>query len=106
VGKTKRGKGTKLMALADSSGLPFAMNAASASPHEVTLVKQTLESRFTEEKPERLVGDRAYDSDLLDTAMAVSSGTKMSSYSISSGYSLGGVVRIRRSTARTPSPLG
>jgi threonine synthase len=39
-------------------------------------------------------------------AMAVSSGTKMSSYSISSGYSLGGVVRIRRSTASTPSPSG
>jgi transposase len=70
VGKTKQGKGTKLMALADRSGLPLAINAASASPHEVTLVKQTLESRFTKEKPERLIGDRAYDSDLLDAAMA------------------------------------
>jgi transposase len=70
VGKTKQGKGTKLMALADRSGLPLAINAASASPHEVTLVKQTLESRFTKEKPERLIGDRAYDSDLLDAALA------------------------------------
>jgi Transposase DDE domain len=61
VGKTKRGKGTKLMALSDGSGLPLAVNVASASPHEVTLVKQTLESRFIEKKPERLVGDRAYD---------------------------------------------
>jgi transposase len=32
VGKTKRGKGTKLMAIADSSGLPVAVHAASASP--------------------------------------------------------------------------
>jgi transposase len=70
VGKTKQGKGTKLMALADRSGLPLAINAASASPHVVTLVKQTLESRFTKEKPVRLIGDRAYDSDLLDAAMA------------------------------------
>jgi serine phosphatase RsbU (regulator of sigma subunit) len=43
VGKTKRGKGTKLMAVADRSGLPVAAHAASASPHEVTLVKETLD---------------------------------------------------------------
>ena len=61
MGKTKRGKGTKLMAVADRSGLPLAVNAASASPHEVALVEQTLELRFIKEKPERLVGDRAYD---------------------------------------------
>jgi len=36
VGKTKRGNGTKLMALADASGLPLAVRAASAPPHEVT----------------------------------------------------------------------
>jgi transposase len=38
----------------------------SASPHEVSLVEDTLEKRFTQEKPERLIGDRAYDSDPLD----------------------------------------
>jgi len=32
----------------------------------VKLVEETLEKRFTEEKPERLIGDRAYDSDPLD----------------------------------------
>jgi transposase len=57
------------MALADSSGLPLAVSAASVSPHEVTLVEQTLESRFVDEKPERLVGDRAYDSDPLDAEL-------------------------------------
>src|SRR5215210_6408530 len=36
VGKTKRGKGTKLMALADGSGLPLSVRAASPSPHRVT----------------------------------------------------------------------
>src|SRR3712207_8905584 len=50
IGKTKRGKGTKLMAVADSSGLPLAVSVTSASPHEVTLVEQALESRFVEEK--------------------------------------------------------
>jgi hypothetical protein len=69
VGKTKRGKGTKLMMVADSSGLPLAVSMASASPHEVTLVQQTLESRFVEEKPKRLIGDRAYDSDPLDAEL-------------------------------------
>jgi len=57
------------MVVADGSGLPLALNAASASPHEVTLVEQTLESRFVKEKPERLIGDRAYDSDPLDTEL-------------------------------------
>ncbi len=46
VGPTKRGKGTKLMAVADRFGLPLAACAASASPHERTLVAATLDSRF------------------------------------------------------------
>lgn len=66
MGKTKRGKGTKLMAIADRAGLPVAIYEESASPHEVTLVEGTLESRFTGDKPEHLVGDKAYDSDSLD----------------------------------------
>ena len=70
VGKTKRGKGTKLMAVADRSGLPLAARATSASPHEVTLVGETLGSRFVEELPEKLIGDKAYDSDGLDEELA------------------------------------
>jgi transposase len=57
------------MAVADSSGLPLAVSVASASPHEVTLVEQTLESGFLLEKPKRLIGDRAYDSDPLDAEL-------------------------------------
>ena len=66
MGKTKRGKGTKLMAVADRSGLPIAISVESASPHEVRLVERTLKHRFTKECPKRLIGDRAYDSDPLD----------------------------------------
>jgi transposase len=69
VGKTKRGKGTKLMALADASGLPLAVHAASASPHEVTLVEATLAASCVGEEPERLIGGRDYDSDSLDGAL-------------------------------------
>ncbi len=69
MGKTKRGKGTKLMAMADSAGLPVAAHTASASPHEVTLVGDTLSSRFIDDLPEHLIGDKAYDSDHLDAEL-------------------------------------
>ena len=68
MGKTKRGKGTKLMAMADRFGLPLAACTASASPHEVTLVAPTLDSRFVDDFPRRLIGDRGYDADPLDAA--------------------------------------
>ena len=41
VGKTKRGKGSKLMAIADRDGLPLAVCTESASPAEVKLVAAT-----------------------------------------------------------------
>ena len=70
MGPTKRGKGSKIMAVADRTGLPLAVNVASASPHEVTLVKSTLESAFLPDPPERLIGDKAYDSDALAADLA------------------------------------
>lgn len=70
MGKTKRGKGTKLMVIADASGLPLAVHAASASPHEVTLVEATLAKTVTLGRPRRPIGDRAYDSDPLDQRLA------------------------------------
>ena len=59
--------------MADRFGLPFAacvIWAASATPHEVTLVAPTLDARFIAALPSRLIGDRAYDADPLDTALA------------------------------------
>lgn len=70
VGKTKRGKGTKLMAVADGAGLPIAICITFASPHEVTLVEPTLEAVFAPDPPERLIGDLAYESDPLDEQLA------------------------------------
>ena len=70
MGPTKRGKGSKLMAVADGHGLPLAVDVASASPAEVRLVISTLEARFIPELPERLIGDKAYDSDPLAEKLA------------------------------------
>jgi transposase len=71
VGKTKRGKGTKLMAVADSAGIPVAIHTAPANPHEITLVEATITERFVEACPDRLIGDRAYDSDQMDAQLAL-----------------------------------
>ncbi len=70
VGATKWGKGTKIMAIADRAGLPLAVHIESAAPHEVTLVDKTLAACFVDEQPERLIGDKAYDSDPLDEQLA------------------------------------
>jgi transposase len=58
------------MAIADRSGLPIAVSIASASPHESTLVEQTLAARFVPAVPQRIIADKAYDSDPLDQRLA------------------------------------
>ena len=63
IGKTKRGKGTKRVVVADGQGFPVGVHVCSASPHEAKLVEATLER--THGQPERLIADRAYDSDPL-----------------------------------------
>jgi hypothetical protein len=54
------------MAIADTSGLPIAANVECASPHEITLAKSTIKSLFIRCKPQKTIGDKAYDSDTLD----------------------------------------
>jgi transposase len=58
------------MAVADGAGFPLAIYATSASPHEVRLVSVTIEHRLIQEVPEKLIGDKAYDSDPLDAELA------------------------------------
>jgi transposase len=48
--------------------------------HEVTLVRATLASSFLEEKPQRLIGEKAYDSDPLEEAL-LEEGIEMNSSS-------------------------
>jgi transposase len=54
------------MAIADATGIPLSVWTTGASTHEVKLVEKTIEKRFIKEKPKRIIGDRAYDSDPLD----------------------------------------
>lgn len=66
VGVTKAGKGVKIMVLVDARGLPVAVHTGSATPHESKLVQQLFDFMLTIEMPERVIGDKAYDSDALD----------------------------------------
>lgn len=65
------------MAVADRSGLPVAVCIESASWSEVRLVEDTLEGGFTQGSPERLIGDKAYDSDALDKNLLAKFGIEM-----------------------------
>jgi len=65
------------MAIADAAGLPVAAHVESASPHEVKLVEDTIDSSFTEYAPDKLVGDKAYDSDKLDAQLLDERGVEM-----------------------------
>lgn len=69
IGCTKAGKGVKIMIMVDAKGLPIAVNTGTASPHESTLVEPLFDFMVTVDFPERLIGDKAYDSDKLDAAM-------------------------------------
>ena len=66
----ERGKATKIMAVADRHGLPIACGLASGQRREEKLVHETLKARFVDDLPERLIGDKAYDSNQLDADLA------------------------------------
>ncbi len=50
--------------------MPIPVYTDSANPHEVKLVQATLNEIVTVGRPRRIIGDRAYDSDPLDAALA------------------------------------
>ena len=58
------------MAITDAAGIPLSIDTCGASRHEVKLVSRILEARFLPDLPERLIGDKAYDSDPLDIELA------------------------------------
>jgi len=53
------------MAVVDGNGLPLSVTVHSASPAEVRLAEQVVEAIPGTRKPERLIGDKAYDSEKL-----------------------------------------
>jgi len=70
IGATKAGKGVKIMVLVDAQGLPISIDTTSAAPHESQLVQRLFDFMLTEQRPERVIGDRAYDSDKLDQELS------------------------------------
>ena len=62
VGKTKKGEGTKIMAIVDGASLPLGISIASASPHEITLVEEVIASITITENLGRLIGDNLMSS--------------------------------------------
>ncbi|WP_390817772.1 IS5 family transposase [Symmachiella macrocystis] len=70
VGKTKRGKGTKIMLLINGEGLPLGVDTESASASEVNLIERLVDRRTTQRPPARLIYDKAGDSDPLRERLA------------------------------------
>ncbi len=70
VGLTRLGKSVKIMVLVDAAGVPVAVDTASSAPHESQLVQQLFDFMLPQEVPPRVIGDKAYDSDPLDAALA------------------------------------
>lgn len=56
----KRGKGTKIMTIADASAFPVAAHIESAFPHEVKLVDKTIDKRFLNKAPDDLIGRQRF----------------------------------------------
>jgi transposase len=77
VGPTRRGKGTKIIAIAADNSLPLAVSVDSASPAECQLVEYVLAGSFLDHLPARLIGDKAYDSDPLDRRLHEEYGIEM-----------------------------
>ena len=57
------------MAIADRNGLPISATIASGERNEVRLVDAAVAERFTKDKPQKLIGDKAYDSAQLEIAL-------------------------------------
>ncbi len=72
------------MAIADAVGLPIAVGISSASPHEVTLVEETLDNAFVADAIHRLIGDKAYDSIGLDERLHEERGIELIAPNLSS----------------------
>ena len=76
IGKTKVGKGSKVMLVVEGNGLPIGLHLDSAQPHEITLAAQTLKTIRVPQtcgrprtRPTALAADKAYDSRAFRTAL-------------------------------------
>jgi transposase len=70
VGKTKKGKGTKLMLLTEIQGTAISASTTSAPIAEVHTTKTLVALRATKRRPKRLIYDKAADSDWIRDSLA------------------------------------
>ena len=70
IGRTRGGKATNIMAVADRHGLPIAAGIAGDERQETQLKPQTLDACFTPQVPFILIGDKAYGIDKLGAQLA------------------------------------
>jgi transposase len=69
VGKTKRGKGTKIMLLVDGRGVPVSEMTLGANVSEVHTIETLVDVQVAGRRPERLIYDRAADADWLRASL-------------------------------------
>ncbi len=58
------------MLVVDAQGLPVAVKPAPAHPHESPSIQPRFGCRLTTQRPECIIGDKAYDRDPLDAELA------------------------------------
>lgn len=69
MGKTKKGKGTKLMLMTDGQGVPLSAFTTSAQDAEVNTIETLVDVRQLKKRPQRLLYDKAADADWLRDAL-------------------------------------
>ena len=70
VGKTKRGKGVKLMLLVDGNGLFLSAFTTAANHAEVSCIETLVDVRTCDRMPERLIYDKTADADWMREHLA------------------------------------
>ena len=58
------------MAVVEAQGLPIGVRVFTAGQHEVKQAQETVHSCATQDLPDRVIADRAFDSDALDISLA------------------------------------
>jgi transposase len=80
VGKTKRGKGSKIMAIADRQGRPVAVHVESATPHEVNVARtmqRMMNLRITMKPVTPKEGRPYYQADVVNSLPCLAGITEM-----------------------------
>ena len=78
VGRGYKGKGSTVMAICDGTGRPTGFSLHGADQHETQCVEDVLESVSKDNIPKKIFGDKAYDSQGLQSVLALKWGVDLS----------------------------